>query len=59
MNKETKDRMQGLTNEKALEVFAGAAKSIFIELINEGFDTEDIENWLNLIVKNQITEVLL
>ncbi len=51
-----KERFEGLTNEKALTVFAGAAKHMFKDYLEEGFDKNDAVKFLSKKLSNIMIE---
>lgn len=45
------ERMENLVNRKNLTLFVNSAKAIAIELMDEGFEEDDVYQFLNMFIK--------
>ena len=52
-------KLDGLTNQPALVKLQVTVDSICKDLFDEGFDSEDIENYLMILTQQQTTKTLM
>jgi hypothetical protein len=57
LSKQYTDRIEGLVNEKALDDFKQSVKIITIDMIEEGFEVDDINDYMTNYIESILNQV--